>query len=101
VVSFLPVIAAPAAADIIDIFFEGTGIPVVMGILGLVTLWAGIASWRRNARAGLHGKDAAAGPVGALDDEIAPGTPRLAEPPAVGEKPHRRRRRRQPTKDGG
>jgi len=102
VASFLPVIAAPAAADILDIFFEGTGIPVVMGILGLVTLWAGIASWRRNARAGLHRKDAAAGPVGAVDEEIAPGTPRLAEPPAVGEKPHRRRRRRrQPTKDGG
>jgi MFS family permease len=59
VASFLPVILAPAAADVINIFFREAGIPVVMGILGLMTLWAGIASWRRNAHAGLHSRDQA------------------------------------------
>jgi MFS family permease len=101
VASFLPVIAAPAAADIIDIFFDGTGIPVVMGALGLVTLWAGVASWQRNARGGLHGADTAASPVGTVDDEIAPGAPRVVDPSAAGEAPHRHRRRRRPTNDGG
>jgi len=54
VASFLPVIAAPAAADLLNIAIPGVGIPVVMGVLGLVTLGAGIFSWRRNAAAGLH-----------------------------------------------
>ena len=54
VASFLPVLIGPIAADVLNIVFPGAGIPVVMGILGLVTLWAGIASWRRNAAAGLH-----------------------------------------------
>jgi MFS family permease len=54
VASFLPVLVAPAAADLLNILFRGAGIPVVMGILGLVTFWAGIASWRHNSRAGLH-----------------------------------------------
>ena len=54
VASFLPVIAAPVAADILNILFPGAGIPVVMLILGGITLWAGIASWRRNQRQGLH-----------------------------------------------
>jgi MFS family permease len=54
VASFLPVLVAPAAADLLNIPFKGAGIPVVMGILGLVTFWAGIASWRHNAGAGLH-----------------------------------------------
>ncbi|MEP7082487.1 MAG: MFS transporter [Chloroflexota bacterium] len=99
VASFLPVIAAPAAADILDIFFDGTGIPVVMGFLGLVTLWAGIASWRRNARSGLHVRDTLAPPAAMLRDEVAPGTPRVADPRA--EPPHRRRRRRRPASDGG
>jgi MFS family permease len=54
VASFLPVILAPAVADVLNILFPGAGIPVVMAALGLVTLWAGIASWRHNARAGLH-----------------------------------------------
>jgi hypothetical protein len=59
VASFLPVIIAPAAADVANIIFKGgplvgSGIPLVMAILGLVTLWAGVASWRHNASAGLH-----------------------------------------------
>lgn len=54
VASFLPVILAPAAADLLNIVFPGAGIPVVMAVLGSVTLWAGIVSWRRNAAAGLH-----------------------------------------------
>lgn len=57
VASFLPVLVAPAAADILNIVFPGAGIPVVMAILGLITLWLGIASWRRNAAAGLHRSD--------------------------------------------
>jgi hypothetical protein len=52
--AFLPVIVAPVAADLLNLVFPGAGIPVVMGILGLITLWVGIASWRRNAAAGLH-----------------------------------------------
>ena len=95
--SFLPVLVAPAAADVLNIFFPSAGIPVVMGALGLATLWAGIASWRRNARAGLHEHDRTDGPpADAVDEAGAPGTPAFAEP---SEKPHRRRRRRRPTTD--
>ena len=54
VASFLPVLVAPAAADLLNLVFRGAGIPVVMGMLGLITLWAGIVSWRRNSAAGLH-----------------------------------------------
>jgi hypothetical protein len=54
VASFLPVLLAPAVADILNIAFPGAGIPVVMAILGAFTLWAGLRSWRRNAREGLH-----------------------------------------------
>jgi MFS family permease len=54
VASFLPVLVAPAAADLLNILFPGAGIPVVMAALGLITLWLGIASWRRNQAAGLH-----------------------------------------------
>ncbi len=54
VASFLPVIVAPVAADLLNLVFRGAGIPVVMAMLGLVVLWLGIASWRRNAAAGLH-----------------------------------------------
>ena len=102
--SFLPVIAAPAAADVINIFFPGVGIPVVMAILGLGTLWAGIASWRRNARAGLHDHDrTGSAPASAVDEQTAPGTPDVSggigEAPA-GEAPHRRRRRRRRAADG-
>jgi hypothetical protein len=58
IASFLPVIVAPAAADILNIIFPGAGIPVVMAILGIATLVAGTLSWRHNARAGLHRHDA-------------------------------------------
>jgi len=54
VASFLPVLIAPVGADLLNLVFRGAGIPVVMGILGLVTLGAGFASWRHNAAAGLH-----------------------------------------------
>ncbi|MGH2418563.1 MAG: MFS transporter [Candidatus Limnocylindria bacterium] len=95
VASFLPVIAAPAAADVLDIFFPGAGIPVVMAFLGLGTLWAGLASWRRNAGDGLHQHDRGTQPpVSAVTASTAPGTPDLPEPP------HRRRRRRRPAADG-
>jgi MFS family permease len=100
--SFAPVIAAPAVADVINIFFPGAGIPVVMAFLGLATLLAGIASWRRNARGGLHEHDLVEiAPTAALDDAPAPGTPGtpdVTEPTA--EPPHRRRRRRRPSSDG-
>ena len=94
VASFLPVILAPAAADIINIFFDGAGIPVVMAVLGLGTLWAGVASWRRNARAGLHQHDQTpAEAMEALATAASPGVPNAADRP---EPPHRRRRRRRP-----
>ena len=81
VASFLPVIMAPAAADILNIFFDGAGIPIVMAFLGAVTLWAGIASWRRNARAGLHRHDQSTrSPASAVDEATSPGTPDLPEP---------------------
>ncbi|MGZ6255712.1 MAG: MFS transporter [Candidatus Limnocylindria bacterium] len=54
VASFLPVLVGPAAADLLNIVVPGAGIPVVMAILGLITLGLGVASWRRNAAAGLH-----------------------------------------------
>ncbi len=54
VASFLPVLIVPVAADLLNIVFPGAGIPVVMAILGLITLVLGIASWRRNSAAGLH-----------------------------------------------
>ncbi|HET9541297.1 MAG TPA: MFS transporter, partial [Candidatus Limnocylindria bacterium] len=58
VASFLPVLIAPVAADLINLVFKGAGIPVVMAVLGALTLWIGIASWRHNAAAGLHSGDA-------------------------------------------
>jgi MFS family permease len=98
--SFAPVILAPAVADVLNIFFPGAGIPVVMAILGLITLWAGIASWRRNARSGLHEHDRVEiSPTATLDDAPAPGTPEVADPTA--EPPHRRRRRRRRSSSDG
>ena len=41
VASFLPVLVAPAAADLLNIVFPGAGIPVVMAILGLIRALAG------------------------------------------------------------
>ena len=93
VASFLPVIIAPAAADVINIFFRGAGIPVVMGILGLLTLWAGTASWRRNARAGLHSRDQAP----PLPPDSPPSVPVATEPapaPSRPARPYPRRRRK-------
>jgi MFS family permease len=80
VASFLPVIAAPAAADVLDIFFPGAGIPVVMAALGLGTLWAGLASWQRNARADLHRHDRAMSPRNAIERVTAPGIPGAPDP---------------------
>jgi hypothetical protein len=54
------VLAAPALADLLNIVFPGAGIPVVMLLLGVATLWAGIASWRRNAAEGLHAHEPSA-----------------------------------------
>ncbi|MBW3613390.1 MAG: hypothetical protein KY392_05965, partial [Chloroflexi bacterium] len=108
--SFVPVIVAPAAADIINLFVPGIGIPVVMGILGLLTLAAGIASWRRNAREGLHEHNRVEiPPTAAVDDAPAPGAPEApeaAEVQAAGaptppeETPHRHRRRHRRKADG-
>jgi MFS family permease len=90
--SFLPVIIAPAIADVINIAFPGMGIPVVMAGLGAATLWAGIASWRRNARAGLHEHDQG------IDASLPPPDP---DPPAApAEAPHRHRRRRRSAEHG-
>ncbi|MBA2263446.1 MAG: MFS transporter [Chloroflexi bacterium] len=100
VASFLPVIAAPAAADILNIFFDGAGIPIVMAFLGVLTFWAGVASWRRNSRQGLHQHDRGMPPADTIDEMTAPGIPDVADPAARPEAPHRRRRRRRSTTDG-
>jgi len=96
--SFLPVIAAPAAADVINIFFPGSGIPVVMAVLGLAIIWAGVASWRRNSQRGLHEHDQTVRtPASAIDERTAPGTPDVTgdiDGARAAEAPHRRRRRR-------
>jgi hypothetical protein len=34
-----------------------------MAVLGLITFWLGIASWRRNAAAGLHRADPPPAPL--------------------------------------
>jgi len=81
VASFLPVIVAPAAADILNLFVDGAGIPIVMGVLGVLTLLAGMASWRRNSSAGLHDHN------------------RIANVPPAAGAPHRRRLRRPATDD--
>jgi MFS family permease len=59
IASFLPVLIAPVAADLLNIVFPGAGIPVVMGLLGIGTLVAGVLSWRHNASGGLHQHDLA------------------------------------------
>ena len=103
--SFVPVLLAPAAADIINLFVPGIGIPVVMGILGVVTLAAGIASWRRNAREGLHEHNRVEiPPASTVDDAPAPGAFEAQEAASASapphEPPHRRRRRRRRSADG-
>jgi len=107
--SFAPVILAPVIADVVNIFVPGTGIPIVMGILGALTLWAGFASWRRNARQGLHEHDRVPPPHDPMHTE-APGLPNSPEPAwgrepdetpasAAPEAPHRHRRRRRRAAD--
>lgn len=81
VASFLPVIAAPAIADVLNIVVPGAGIPVVMAALGIGTLWAGIASWRHNAKAGLHARTAAPEVVHAPEPS-APDEPMTPDPGA-------------------
>ena len=116
--SFVPVLLAPAFADLINIAVPGIGIPVVMGVLGLITLVAGIASWRRNGAEGLHEHDRVEiPPAAAVDETPAPGVPQTpdtvdaspaqtgsggsgASDDREGEAPHRRRRRRRQQPDG-
>jgi MFS family permease len=102
--SFAPVILAPAVADVINIYFEGSGIPVVMAFLGLLTLWAGIASWRRNSAQGLHAHDRQVAPPSEMPMTEAPGLPDSPDPDPDGageraEAPHRHRRRRRRAAD--
>jgi uncharacterized protein YggT (Ycf19 family) len=54
VASFLPVLAAPLIADLIDIVLPGLGIPIVLFGLAAFMFWVGGVSWRSNSRAGLH-----------------------------------------------
>ena len=75
VASFLPVIAAPAIADVLNILFPGAGIPVVMAALGVGTLWAGIASWRHNAKAGLHAQSSIADDAARSREQVRPHEP--------------------------
>lgn len=90
--SFLPVVAAPIAADLINIAFPGAGLPIVMAILGIATLTAGWFSWRRNAREGLHQHDRPA-ESGAL--------PPVAQAPLPGAQARSGRRgRKRPAPDG-
>jgi MFS family permease len=106
VASFLPVLLAPAIADILNIFFEDAGIPAVMAVLGALTLWAGVASWRRNSRQGLHEHDRGMPPGPAVDEANPPDAPNPAaapsgaQPPTRSEPPHRHRRRHRPAAHG-
>lgn len=107
VASFLPVIAAPAVADVINLGFPGTGIPVVMGLLGSGTLVAGIFSWRRNRSEGLHEHDLGGfEPAPGSVAEPVPGVPSDPDPGAPGDRSvptggHRRRRRMPPAGPDG
>jgi MFS family permease len=101
VASFLPVVAAPAVADLVNLVLPGNGIPIVMGLLGIGTLVAGTLSWRRNRGEGLHQHDLGTPATGAQAAvEPAPGVPAHPDPThqAAGIPPHggHRRRRRQP-----
>ncbi len=99
VASFLPVVAAPVAADLLNIAFPGAGLPIVMAILGLATLAAGWASWRRNSREGLHGHDAPGEADAELPLRVEPPIPAAPAAPAAPATGGRRRRRR-PAPDG-
>lgn len=52
--SFFPVIIVPILADVLDAPFPGAGIPIVMGLLGVVIVVAGVASYRHNRSTGAH-----------------------------------------------
>ena len=54
--SFFPVLIVPVLADVLDRIFSGAGIPVVMGLLGVVIAVAGTASWRHNRARGAHAR---------------------------------------------
>ncbi|HEX5579228.1 MAG TPA: MFS transporter [Candidatus Limnocylindria bacterium] len=82
VASFLPVLIAPVVADLINLVSDNAGIPFVMAVLGVLTLWAGIASWRHNAAAGLHGGGARTDDTGSGPDEPGGARP---EPIVAGE----------------
>ena len=77
VASFLPVVAAPAVADLVNIALPGDGIPIVMGLLGIGTLMAGIVSWRRNRAEGLRQHDFVQLPASGAHAAVepAPGVP--------------------------
>jgi MFS family permease len=101
VASFLPVIAAPAIADVVNLVLPGNGIPIVMGLLGIGTLLAGGLSWRRNRSEGLHQHDLGTPASGApAATEPAPGVPADPELGGPGGRAvhggHRRRRRQPP-----
>jgi MFS family permease len=81
--AFFPVVAAPGAADLLNLLFPEAGIPIVLGLLGLVIIGAGIASWRHNARAGLHATD---GGEPAQPTPVAAILPGVGPPPARHEK---------------
>jgi len=61
--SFFPVIAAPVLADLLEGPFPGAGIPVVMGLLGVLIVVAGVASFRHNRSTGAHRRGPRAGPA--------------------------------------
>ena len=86
VASFLPVLIAPVVADLINLAFAGAGIPFVMAILGALTLWAGIASWRHNAAAGLHAHEPAEPPEAEASGS-EPGNPTPGDPAASQSEP--------------
>ena len=54
--SFFPVVVVPVIADVLDQAFEGSGIPIVMGLLGIVIAIAGVASFRHNRSSGAHSR---------------------------------------------
>lgn len=91
IASFLPVVAAPLAADLLNIAFPGAGLPIVMAALGLATLTAGTLSWRHNARAGLHEHDLGADRA---EGQVAPHAPLPAATGADGAMPVEEQARR-------
>ena len=52
--SFFPVIVVPVIADVLDRLSAGAGIPIALGLLGVVITAAGVGSWRHNRTGGAH-----------------------------------------------